>query len=514
MGSKKTKLASGSGRHVSAKRVSTKKNSAAKKGKGFWENLPPLKRALIVLGSVLALAGILAALIWTSLTSAIRPPDITLPSAAPSATAPNISTEPGSNATTSPDGSVSVDTTRKEGFYTILVMGQNYGLTDVMMVVGFDTENGSIQVINIPRDTYSNDIASYPHKINSAYNEGGMDQVYTAVEGVVGFRPDKYALIDYDGFVALIDTLEGVAFNVPRDMYHVADNGKVDINLKKGYQTLNGRQALGLVRYREGYADQDLGRIRTAQQFLVAAAKKMVDTISFGKISDYVSICIDYLDTDLTAGEIIWFAQKAFSVDMDNDLDFHTPTLDAYTYKGAAYVFLHEEQMVELVNSTVNPYLRDMTADDLDIFNPNVGVNTVVGSTTDSDNVTTGKPPSSSSNSGSGSARTSSEPTAEPTTEPTAQPSSRPSSSPSTSPSRRPSSEPSESPDDEPTDEPTEEPTDEPVDDPSDDPADEPIEEPSDAPSEEPNDEPSEEPTPEPSTEPSEEPFTPATPEP
>lgn len=500
MGSKKTRLASASGSRVSGKRTKTettakkKPKQANKKGGNFWDRLSPAKRALVVLASVLALAGVLAALVWTSISSAIRPPEITPPPNNPTVAPPDVSRDP-ADPSAGPEDVVS---TRKDGMYTVLVMGHNYGLTDVMMMMNFDTANGRIEAINIPRDTYSNDITSYPHKINSAYNEGGIEQVYEAVEGVIGFRPDKYVMVDYEGFVAVVDTLEGVEFDVPQNMYHVADDGTVDINLRKGYQTLNGRQALGLVRFRSGYADQDLGRIRTLQKFLVAAAQKMVDTISFSKISDYVNICIDYIETDLTAGEIIWFVQQAFSVDMDTNLTFHTPELDAYTYKGASYVFLREESMVELVNSTVNPLSRDLTVDDLDIFNPREGANTVTGTSTDGE-----------SGSGGGSTRPAANTsTPKPSAAPSSDPSAEPSSSPSASSSPRPGSGPST----EPPDEPSEEPTDEPSEEPSEEPSDEPSDEPTDEPSAEPSDEPSEQPTEEP--EPSEEPFVPATPEP
>lgn len=413
MAPKKTKIASGSGKrassvkHGTSKKTEDKPSHAAAKQKdrrqgNLWERLTPGKRALVVLGSVVLMAGLLALLMWTSIKSIVRPPVITPPPAGSSEpTAPTVSRGPSSGAQPSDGGTAA---SRLDGMYTVLVMGHNQGLTDVMMVVGFDTGANKIEVVNIPRDTYSNDIPSYPKKINGAYNLGGMDLVYKAVEGVIGFRPDKYVMIDYDGFVALVDTLDGVEFDVPRNMRHVSDSGKVDINLKKGLQTLTGEQALGLVRYRSGYADQDLGRIKTAQKFLTACAQKMVDTISFGKIGDYVNICIDYLDTDLTAGEMIWFVQQAFDVDMENDLNFHTPELNAYTYQGAAYVFLHADTMADLINRTVNPLSHDIKPEDLEIFNPiTSGAGAVPETSTSGGSTSTGSSSGSSGSSSSGS---------------------------------------------------------------------------------------------------------------
>ncbi len=528
MAPKKTKIASGSGKRAgSIKRTAPKRNeerpahAAVKTKQNLWERLTPGKRALVVLGSVVLMAGLLALLMWTSFSSIVRPPVITPPPAGSSEpAAPNVSRDPSSSVQPSDGGTAS---SRLDGMYTVLVMGHNQGLTDVMMVVGFDTAANKIDVVNIPRDTYSNDIPSYPKKINGAYNIGGMDLVYEAVEGVIGFRPDKYVLIDYDGFVALVDTLDGVEFDVPQNMRHVSDSGKVDIDLKKGLQTLTGKQALGLVRYRSGYADQDLGRIRTAQKFLAACARKMVDTISFAKIGDYVNICIDYLDTDLTAGEMIWFVQQAFDVDMENDLNFHTPELNAYTYQGAAYVFLHADAMADLINRTVNPLSHDIRAEDLDIFNPitsgagavpetstSGGSTSTGGSSGSSGGSATGSGGSSGS-SGSGSAGSGSSGSSgggsgsSQTAAPSAEPSMTPPSAPSAETTEAPASS-----------EPTSEPSGTPVSggetsgasaEPSVTPTAEPTVEPSESPAE------TAEPTVTPTEEATEEPFVPATPE-
>lgn len=380
---KNTKLTSGAGKHSAGRRVSEPRAEKTARparprptANNFWERLSPAKRALIVLAGVVALAAVLVALIWACLGSTIKPPDITdVPNKGDvTAAPPGVSSNPND-----PDdehqGGTSVSG-RKDGFYTILVMGQNYGLTDVMMVAGFDTVNHTIEVVSIPRDTYCTVITDKVKRVNGAYNDGGrkIEHVYEAVESLIGFRPDKYMLIDYDGFVKLVDTIGGVEFDVPRDMDHWADDGSKDINLKKGYQMLNGKQALGLVRYRKGYADQDLGRIRTAQKFLAAAAKKAMSTISFDKIDDYVDIVVDYVKTDLTAGELIWFMQQAMSVDMENDLNFHAPAagkeLDAPTFNGSSYVCLRADKWLQMINSTVNPYTWYITFDDVDIVNP------------------------------------------------------------------------------------------------------------------------------------------------
>ncbi len=517
---KKTKLTSGSGKHSAGRRVSeTRDTRPAKTARptarpkpsagNFWERLSPAKRALIVLASVILLAAVLLLLLWSCIGSSIKPPDITdVPNKGDvTAAPPGVSSDPND-----PNGGHQGGTSvagRKDGFYTILLMGQNQGLTDVMMVAGLDTVNHTIEVVSIPRDTYSNDVVS-PHRINGAYNGGGIDKVYEAVEGLIGFKPDKYMLIDYDGFVELVDTIGGVDFDVPRDMKHVDDDGQVDINLKKGYQHLNGKQALGLVRYRKGYADQDLGRIRTAQKFLVAAAQKAVETISFDKIDDYANIVVDYVKTDLTAGEMIWFMQQATKVDMENDLNMHAPAalkeLDTPNIKGASLVCLRADKWLQLINSTVNPYTEYITFDDVDIYNPSY---TPTGSYVPEGEEDEASKPAQGTTTIEATAKPAAKPTAKPAAKPASTPkpstsTPKPTSTPRSDPTPKPTSEP-----DDPTDEPSE--TEEPRESEQPSETDEPTVAVTEEPTAEPTDEPTVAVTEEPTAEPSEEPFVPAT---
>lgn len=330
--------------------------------------MPVWARVLLILFCILLLIGIGP---YAAYRSIVVPPDIhSTPTPVSSATPTPDNNEPQDTASpnVTPDSGAALEG-RKEGVYTVLLMGHNSGLTDVMMVAAFDTVNGKVNVMSIPRDTYSDTSTRRNHKINGAYNTGGMDLVYEEVERLIGFRPDNYIMVDYDGFVELIDAIDGVDFDVPTNMYHVDDYGKVDINLKKGYQHLNGKQALGLCRFRSGYASQDLGRIETVQKFLRAAADKAISKISIGKISDFVNIYSEYVDTDLSVGNIIWFMQTAWQkVDPETGVEFSMMPVNAGSQNGISYVFAIEDEALEMINSTINPYTDDITADDVSML--------------------------------------------------------------------------------------------------------------------------------------------------
>ena len=81
-----------------------------------------------------------------------------------------------------------------------------------------------------------------------------------------------------DGFRNVIDALGGVWIDVPQDMKHNDDTPGMElhINLKKGYQLLDGDKAEQFCRFR-GYPTADLGRIEAQQTFLKELFKQKVN---------------------------------------------------------------------------------------------------------------------------------------------------------------------------------------------------------------------------------------------
>ena len=79
-------------------------------------------------------------------------------------------------------------------------------------------------------------------------------------------------------------------------------------------QTLSGADALKVVRFREGYATQDIGRMETQQNFLKAVAKQVLTVGNLDKIDDFVKIFQTYVETDLTVGNLAWLGKEAIGM--------------------------------------------------------------------------------------------------------------------------------------------------------------------------------------------------------
>lgn len=63
----------------------------------------------------------------------------------------------------------------------------------------------------------------------------------------------------------------GVTFDVPVEMHYNDPSQNLYIDLSAGEQKLDGAQAMQVMRFRSGYADADLGRVKVQRDFLAAA---------------------------------------------------------------------------------------------------------------------------------------------------------------------------------------------------------------------------------------------------
>jgi anionic cell wall polymer biosynthesis LytR-Cps2A-Psr (LCP) family protein len=87
-----------------------------------------------------------------------------------------------------------------------------------------------------------------------------------------GIRMDHYIEVDFSGFQKLIDDLDGVRVTTTKNIKDPDSH----LNLTAGTHTLDGQQALGLVRTRHGVGDgSDLGRIQLQQAFIKALVNQV-----------------------------------------------------------------------------------------------------------------------------------------------------------------------------------------------------------------------------------------------
>ena len=105
---------------------------------------------------------------------------------------------------------------------------------------------------------------------------------------------------------------------VPMDMYwDMRDTGGPLINLKEGQQHLDGAQAEQLVRFRKGYAQQDIGRIDTQHEFMFALIGKVFDSENvLSDLTSLVNTVYKYVNTDISLGDCLGYLKYISLVDV------------------------------------------------------------------------------------------------------------------------------------------------------------------------------------------------------
>ncbi len=182
---------------------------------------------------------------------------------------------------------------------------EKIGRSDVMVLVNLNPFLCRVNLLSIPRDTMASIEGHGINKINAATVYGGGDLAKKTVSRLLKVPVDAYVLIDTDGLVRLIDILGGVRVYVDRDMYYRDRAGHLDINLKKGWHKLSGKETQGYLRYRKDESLGDVGRIQRQQHFLEYLFKKLASPFNILRAPWLIALAREKIKTDLGPRNIL-----------------------------------------------------------------------------------------------------------------------------------------------------------------------------------------------------------------
>ena len=177
--------------------------------------------------------------------------------------------------------------------------------SDTMMVASIGDQAQYLNVVSIPRDTYtliSESIGS--DKINAAFSYGGVKQTRETVSRFLGIPIHYYVIVKVYGAKKIIDALGGLPVDVEKDMNYDDNWGQLHIHLKKGPQVLNGEQAVGYARFRHD-EEGDYGRMRRQQQVIRSVIRRLKDPSIVTKFAQLAQAVKETLETDLTIDQMI-----------------------------------------------------------------------------------------------------------------------------------------------------------------------------------------------------------------
>lgn len=247
------------------------------------------------------------------------------------------------------------DTFSQSKRINILLIGLEEIRSDVIMIASYDVENGKVDLISVPRDTYydrSGHTDPAFKKINSIYQDEGVKGVAQAVSEIMLGLPIHYYLsIDYDGVGQVVDSLDGVEVNVPINMNYddPYDKPPLHIHLKKGVQVLDGKKAIQFLRFRKnnngtGYAEGDIERVKAQQEFMKSAFKKSLSI----RLPVVAATVIKNVKTDMSLKDATKMATKAMGMTSDSIQTYSLPG-EAHPYKRLSFYFVDTEKTAELL---------------------------------------------------------------------------------------------------------------------------------------------------------------------
>jgi len=226
--------------------------------------------------------------------------------------------------------------------YTILVLGkEKENRADTIILCNFLVDLKRVHILSFPRDTrvpVIRDGEESLDKLSHTFRWGGLPLLKNSLSRFYDIHIDHTALIDLAIFRKIVDTLGGVSLDVESDLMYQDKSAALVINVKKGFQTLDGKNAEGYVRYRDDRGD--LGRIRRQQKFIRAFIDKVrsLRSVSWnsikvlGRLPRFVLNLFKDIDTDISIDLLLTLLVGFSQVEL-GDIHYRTlPGIGEYIY--------------------------------------------------------------------------------------------------------------------------------------------------------------------------------------
>jgi LCP family protein required for cell wall assembly len=197
--------------------------------------------------------------------------------------------------------------------------------TDTMILMSIDPVSKSAAMVSFPRDLWLQIPGLGEERINAAYRfgelthreGGGPGMVSRTLEQNFGISAPYYATVDFGGFQDVVNTLGGIAIDVPRpvkdDEYPTMDYGLERVYFAPGPQLMDGATALKYARTR--HADSDFSRMARQQQVMLAIRDRALRLNMLARVPALLDQGARAVQTNLTPTELLGLAKLANDVD-------------------------------------------------------------------------------------------------------------------------------------------------------------------------------------------------------
>ena len=247
--------------------------------------------------------------------------------------------------------------------------------TDTLMFCQYNPSTQKASILSIPRDTFvgsSPNSAKAADKINAIYSRKGISTLEEKVSNIVGEQVDYYVVVKTNALIEMVDVLGGVWFEVPIDMVYDDPTQDLHINLKAGYQKLDGDKAEQLLRFRHSnpdsngktttypaeYGTDDYGRMRTQREFMKATLKQAMSIKNIFKIKKIINCIMSNVETNMGEDIIKSYLPYASEFEMTNIQMNQLPGTSTNSYN-SIWFFIHNKSKTQELMQNINQYLAN-----------------------------------------------------------------------------------------------------------------------------------------------------------
>ncbi|SFJ46099.1 transcriptional attenuator, LytR family [Halobacillus dabanensis] len=251
---------------------------------------------------------------------------------------------------------------------SILLMGvEDYstdgsaGRADTQIVLTLNPDTHKMTMTSVPRDTRVDIPASKvgrnyagSHKINAAYSLGevsgyGAEKLTVeTVEELLDIPIDKYATVNFEGFIEIVDVLGGITIDVKEGFW---ERSSVDyykqIEFEEGPMHMSGEEALAFVRMRKREVAVTYTRDERQRQFIKASIDEALSAGTLFKIGELSDVVGENVSTNLNPREMLGL-QKAFSSQESNTETIEIEGENTRLNDGLYYFLPDEESLKEV----------------------------------------------------------------------------------------------------------------------------------------------------------------------
>lgn len=214
----------------------------------------------------------------------------------------------------------------------ILLIGQDTrsskvrARSDSMILVTFNTEAKTVTLTSFMRDAYVQIPGYKPHKLNHAYQYGGMSLLNETLKVNFGVEVDGNVEVDFSQFQKIIDLLGGVEITLTEEEASYLYNGSgKKFEVTAGLNRLSGEEALMYARLRE--IDSDYRRTERQRKVLLS----LIEAYKNQPIDQMLALLEEIMGlvtTNMDNGEIVGLVWELFP--MIASAEYNTQQIPAH----------------------------------------------------------------------------------------------------------------------------------------------------------------------------------------